>query len=71
MDIIQKCTKCKGIGLIKTIPIKCVKCIENKNISGCIYCKSGYTQLNWEECSACFETGLIMPFNEYVKLLHS
>ena len=28
MDIIQKCTKCKGIGLIKTIPIKCVKCIE-------------------------------------------
>lgn len=64
----KKCKLCKGMGIIKTQPIKCKKCFGN--INGCSFCKFGYTQLFWKECNTCFETGLEMEFDEYMKLLH-
>ena len=52
-----KCSKCNGIGLVKTEIKLCSKCKIVGN--GCYTCKSGLIQLPWSECTKCLGEGEI------------
>jgi DnaJ-class molecular chaperone len=52
----ERCTNCKGIGLVKkTKEIKCVGC-SNNNLKCCYLCENVIKSL-YEECSKCFGRG--------------
>lgn len=50
----QQCTKCNGIGMIRTKPAICMTCHKH----GCSNCGgTGFVQHMWIDCPTCIGTG--------------